>query len=155
MPNFSSFGRLDQSGPWGWLKSTLHLIIGGNLYRIPTSPELRPLSPGHTLSYFVYRNFTRFKVTRDKDWSSVLKNENEPSDGASSCRYFIAFDECSAAVPVSAVSMKSLLFFGETRALKQRGSPLSWPKVVKKRGRSDRPTNRLTGRPIEKRPFNH
>ena len=33
MPNFISFGRLDWSGPWGWLKSTHHLIIGGHLYR--------------------------------------------------------------------------------------------------------------------------
>ena len=32
MPNFSSFGQLDWSGPWWWLKPTLHLIIGGNLY---------------------------------------------------------------------------------------------------------------------------
>ena len=32
MPNFSYFGRLVWSGPWGWLKSNLHLIIGGNLY---------------------------------------------------------------------------------------------------------------------------
>ena len=34
MPNFSYFGRLVWSGPWGWLKSNPHLIIGGNLYII-------------------------------------------------------------------------------------------------------------------------
>ena len=82
MPNFTYFGRLVWSGPWGWLKSNLHLIIGGNLYltdRIPRQRGQERHKYAESLSYLKLFGIDAVLVV---DGAVILHNTDQFGAGA-------------------------------------------------------------------------